>query len=77
MDHLRMDIFKQGGKSYLVIADTASAYCWCEYLGKHTTSKEVTVMVRKLFVKMGILYNIQMDGGPEFCGPFQALLEEL
>ena len=74
--HLGMNIFKHGGKSYLVIANAASGYCWCEYLGKYTTSKDVLDMVRKLFLKLSILFTVQMDGGLEFHGPFQALLKE-
>ena len=71
MDHIGRYIFKQVGKSYLVIANAASGYCWCEYLGKYTTSKDVLDMVRKLFLKLSILFTVQMDGGLEFHGSFQ------
>ena len=62
MDHLGLDIFKHGGKNYLVMANAARGFCWCELLGKKTTSKEVPDIVRRLFLKLCILYTVQMDG---------------
>ena len=65
MDHLGLNIFKYGRKSCLVVADTASGYCWCKYLGKRTTSREVSDRVRMLFLKLGIMYMVWMDIGPK------------
>ena len=33
-------------------------------------------VVRKLFLKLGFLYTVQMDSEPDFHGPFQELLKE-
>ena len=76
MDLLGMDIGKFGGRSYLIIVDSMCGYMLCENMGKHTTSKEISNVVRKLFFKLGISYSVHSDGDPEFRGPFQELLEE-
>ena len=69
MDYLGMDIFKLRGKSYLVIADAVSGYCLSAYQGNHTTLKEVLNVVTKLFLKMGITFNIPMHGGQSSMVP--------
>ena len=76
MDPLGMDIWKFGGRSYLIIVDGMSGYIWCENMGKHTSFKEVSNVVLKLFFKLGIPYSINFDGRPEFRGPIQEPLEE-
>lgn len=65
-----------GGRSYLVVADGALGYCWWKSLRKHTTSKKVSDILTKLILKLGIPYNVQMDRGPKFWGPFQELDKE-
>ena len=54
MDNLGIDIGKFGGRSYIIIADDSGGYVWCENMGKHTTSKEVSNLVQKLFFKLEI-----------------------
>ena len=68
---------KFGGKSYLIIADGSSGYLWCENMGKHITSKEVSNNFCLLFFKLGIPLQHQLRMGLEFRGPFRKLLEEL
>ena len=54
----------------MVIVHAALGYCWCENLGKNTTSREVSDIVRKLILKLRIPYTVRMEGGPEFQDPF-------
>ena len=71
-----MDLFTYEGKSYLVVADLDSGYYFCEPLGMKTSLKQVSDIVKKIFIKMGIPFHVRMDGGPHFRGPFNELLEE-
>ena len=50
----KMDISKNEGMNYQVIANIVSGYCLCEILGKNTYSKQVSDIVRKMFLKFGI-----------------------
>ena len=71
-----MDLFTYEGMSYLAVANLDSGYYFCEPLGKKTSSKQVSDIVRKIFIKMGIPFHVRMDGGSHFRGPFNELLEE-
>ena len=76
MDEISMYLMKFMRKTYLVIADRGSGYSWCKPLGKTTSSKEVAVVTRKIFLKYGIPYRVCFDGEPQFRGPCKEILEE-
>ena len=76
MESLGMDVFHHASKYYLVIADLATGFSFCEPLGKHTTCKIVTDKLRRMFESFGFPSNIRFDGGPHFSGPFREMLQE-
>ena len=59
-----------------MIADLATGFSFCEPLGKHTSCKEVTNKVRRMFESFGFPMSVRFDSGPHFSGDFREMLKE-
>ena len=76
MEMVGLDIFFYQDKYYLIMADLATGYTFCELLGKTTTCKATTEKLKRLFESFGYPTFIRYDGGPHFRGEFKEMLSE-
>ena len=76
MESLGLDIFQYQGKYYLIVACLATGFTFCEPLGKHTTCKETTEKLKRLFESYGYPTTIRYDGGPHFQKEFRQMLKD-
>ena len=49
MESVGIDVFLYERKYYLVVACLATGFSFCELLGKHTTCKETTDKMKRMF----------------------------
>ncbi len=68
MEMVGLDIFFYQDKYYLIMADLATGYTFCELLGKNTTCKATTEKLKRLFESFGYPVSVRYDGGPHFRG---------
>ena len=76
MESLGLDIFQYQRKYYLIVACLATGFTFCEPLGKHTTCKETTEKLKRLFESYGYPTTIRYDGGPHFQKEFRQMLKD-
>ena len=76
MEMVGLDVFFHKDKYYLIMADLATGFTFCELLGKSTTCKETTEKLKRLFESFGYPRSIRYDGGPHFRGEFTQMLQE-
>ena len=70
MESLSADLWHNGGKDYLVVADRFSGWPWAYQL-RSTDSKSVTAKLDEIFFECGFASEIRTDGGPQFRGHFE------
>ena len=76
MESIGVDVFHYQRKYYLVIACLATGFSFCELLGKHTTCKETTEKMKRMFDSFGYPSSIRFDGGPYFSKEFRQMLKD-
>ena len=58
------------------MACLAMGFSFCEPLGKHTTCKDTTDKMKKMFESFGYPSSIRFDGGPHFAKEFRQMLKD-
>ena len=69
MQHLGLDLFSFGGKSFLICVDHWSGYPLYHELCSHSAESVISVLTT-WFNTLGWPSSIRSDGGPQFCGDF-------
>ena len=70
MEAVSADLWHNGGKDYLVVADRFSGWPWAFHL-RSTNSESVTAKLDEIFFEYGLPSHMRTDGGPQFRGHFE------
>ena len=69
MQHICLDLFSFGGKSFLICVDHWSGYLLYHVLRSLSSEAIISVLI-VWFNTLGWPSSIRSDGGPQFCGEF-------
>ena len=69
MQHVGLDLFSFGGKSFLICVDYWSSYLLYQAL-RSLSADSIIHVLTTWFNMFGWPSSIRSDGGPQFCGDF-------